>query len=108
MKLRLIELAAAAMLAGGVASPMMARADDDGDHDRARELYEHGDIRALHDILRIVAASVPGDIVSVNLVPDGDRWIYRFQIVEATGRRTTLDVDARAAEVLRNRGDGHQ
>ena len=95
---------------GGVAAlvlamPAAVRADSDGDHDRARELYEHGEIHALGDILRIVEARAPGDVVSIDLLRLSDKWVYRFQIVASDGRRTTVDVDAGAASVL-NGGDG--
>jgi uncharacterized membrane protein YkoI len=87
-----------------IAAPAAARADDDSDHDhdRARELYEHGEIHALSDILRIVSERAPGDVVGVDLVRQGDRWVYRFQIVAFDGRRLTLDVDAKAATVMRD------
>ena len=89
---------------GGVAAlatvvPFAVRADD-GDHDRARELYEHGEIHALDDILGIVEARDPGDVVSVDLLRVGDKWIYRFQIVPSDGHRTTVDVDAGAGSII--------
>jgi uncharacterized membrane protein YkoI len=105
MKPRLTGLTAAVLVACVLGSSMPVRADDDGDHDRARELYEHGEIRALHDIIRLVAAKVPGEVVSVDLLRKGDRWIYRLQIIQRDGRRSMVDVDARAAEVMRSHDD---
>lgn len=93
-------LTAAGLAVLALSMPAVVRADDD--HDRARELYEHGEIHALSDILRIVSEHAPGDVVGVDLVRQGDRWIYRFQIVAFDGRRLTLDVDARAATVMRD------
>lgn len=69
-------------------------ADDDDDHERARELYEHGEIESLHDILEKVRGTISGDIVAVDLMQTEGRWIYRFQIIAPDGRRTTRDVDA--------------
>ena len=45
--------------------PLAAHADtdEDGDHDRARDLYERGEIKGLSNILRVVHAAAPGDIV---------------------------------------------
>jgi uncharacterized membrane protein YkoI len=88
--------------------PLAARAevDDDGDHDRARDLYERGEIRGLSDILDIVRAQAPGDIVAVDLVQRGDKWVYRLQIVAADGHRKIVDVDAGAGVIMRDgRGD---
>ena len=104
MKTGLKRLTAAGLAAIALAMPAVTRADDDRDHDhdRARELYEHGEIHALSDILRIVRENAPGDVVGVDLVRQGDRWVYRFQIVAFDGRRLTLDVDAKAATVMRD------
>lgn len=96
-------------LAGLVlAQPLAARADedDDGDHDRARDLYEHGEIRGLSDILDIVRAQAPGDIVAVDLIRKANKWVYRFQVVDAEGRRRTVDVDAGAGVIMRD-GEEH-
>lgn len=94
MKKWLIRLTIAGVLGLALALPIAVRADndDDGDHDRARELYEQGEIHALYDIL----AQVPGDVVGIELVRQGNKWVYRFQVVAPDGRRSTLDVDADA------------
>ena len=95
-------------LAGLVlAMPLVARAeeDDDGDHDRARDLYEHGEIRDLSSILDIVRAQAPGDIVAVDLIRLSNKWVYRFQVVGADGRRKTVEVDAGAGVIVRH-GEG--
>ncbi|WP_256753687.1 PepSY domain-containing protein [Mesorhizobium sp. Mes31] len=83
----------------------LADEDDDGDHDRARDLYEHGEIKGLAKILDIVRAQTPGDVVAVDLIRLGDKWVYRFQIIVADGRRKIVDVDADAAVIIRG-GEG--
>jgi uncharacterized membrane protein YkoI len=88
----------------GAALPQVAQADEDHDHDRARDLYQRGEIRALSDILPVVHAVAPGDIVTVDLIRLGDRWAYRFQVVAGDGRRSTVDVDARSAVILPDAG----
>ncbi|TGQ35587.1 MULTISPECIES: PepSY domain-containing protein [unclassified Mesorhizobium] len=87
--------------------PLAARADDDDDddHDRARNLYEHGQIRGLSNILDIVRAQAPGDIIAVDLIRKSNKWVYRFQIVATDGRRTIVDVDAGAGVIMRD-GEG--
>lgn len=95
-------------LAGLVlAQPLAARADedDDGDHDRARDLYEHGEIKGLSNILDIVREQAPGDIVAVDLIRKANKWVYRLQVVGADGRRKTVDVDAGAGVIMRE-GEG--
>jgi uncharacterized membrane protein YkoI len=94
MKTSLKRLAIGTLAAFVLCTPLAARADEDGDHDLARDLYEDGEIHALAEILRIVNQQAPGDIVAVDLIKRGDRWIYQFQVVASDGRRTIVDVDA--------------
>lgn len=77
-------------------APTASWADDDGDQDRARELYERGDIRGLSDVLEEVGERAPGDVVDVQLVQKKDKWLYRIQIVDSAGRRKTLLIPADA------------
>ena len=96
-------MAAMAVIAMGGFRP--ADADDDGDHDRARELHEQGEIQALQDILRVVSQHVQGEVVAIDLIRADRGWIYRIQIIDAGGRRKILDIDARGATLLRNGTD---
>jgi uncharacterized membrane protein YkoI len=109
MKTTLKRLVALGMAGLVLAMPLAARADedvdDDGDHDRARDLYEHGKIQGLADILDIVRAKAPGDIVAVDLIRVTNRWVYRFQVVAFDGRRRIVDVDAGAGVVMHGEGD---
>jgi uncharacterized membrane protein YkoI len=78
----------------------------DDDHDLARELYEHGDIKPLTAVLAAVTQRVPGDVVAVDLIQDqDDHWVYVVQVVTADGRRVIVDVDAASAAIL-NQPDG--
>ncbi|MCA0008726.1 MULTISPECIES: PepSY domain-containing protein [unclassified Mesorhizobium] len=105
MMVKLKSLAILGLAGLVLAQPLAARADedDDGDHDRARDLYEHGEIKGLSNILDIVRAQAPGDIVAVDLLRKANKWVYRFQVVGADGRRKTVDVDAGAGVIMRER-----
>ena len=106
MKTVLMRLAALGVAGLVLASPLAVRAeDDDGDHDRARDLYERGEIEGLAGILAAVRARVPGEIVAVNLIRLGGKWTYRFQVVGADGRRRIVDVDAGPGTAVRSEGD---
>jgi uncharacterized membrane protein YkoI len=75
-------------------------ADEDSDHDLARDLHERGEIRSFEEIARIARQTVPGDIVSVTLQQSGPHWTYAIQIVDPVGHRLTLDFDAESAKLL--------
>ena len=107
MKSQLKRLAVLGLAGLVLAMPVAARADedDDGDHDRARDLYEHGEIKGLADILDVVRAKAPGDVVAVDLIRKANKWVYRFQVVGPDGRRKTVDVDAGAGVIMRD-GEG--
>ena len=73
MKPILKHLATASLVGLVLLRPFHARADedDDGDHDRARDLYERGEIKGLANILGVVHADAPGDIVAVDFIRIG-------------------------------------
>lgn len=98
-----ILVAVVAMLGPNVAGVL---ADEQGDdHDRARELYEHGEVHSLYDVLKSVEKRLDGDVVSIELVQTGDRWVYRFQVIDKDGRRSVVDVDAGSDTTLEHEPD---
>lgn len=106
MKIVSMRLAALGVAGLVLATPFAGRAqDDDGDHDRARDLHERGEIEGLADILSVVRAKAPGEIVAVDLIRAGGKWVYRVQVVAADGRRRIVDVDAGAGAVVGGEGD---
>jgi uncharacterized membrane protein YkoI len=108
MKTRLKRFSVLALVGLLLAMPLAAGADDnedDEDHDLARDLHEQGDIRSLSDILAVVRAEVPGDVVAIDLIRREDRWVYRFQVVTPDGRRRIVHVDGRAGSVMRGEGN---
>lgn len=107
MTSRSSSLLAVALIGVALATASPVRADDDDDHDLARELYEHGEILSLPEILKLVAERIPGQVIAIDLVRDGERWIYRLQIVTSDGRRLRIDVDAARASLIDNAA-GHE
>ncbi len=104
----LMGIALAGLLAVG---PALAGDHDTGpeghdDHDLARDLYEHGVIRSLEDVLSAVAAQVPGEVIGVDLVQSPTGWIYRVEVVTANGQRKVVRVDAERATVVTNATSG--
>jgi uncharacterized membrane protein YkoI len=86
---------AAALAALVALVPVAAYADEgEDDHEVARELYEHGEIKPLEDILGKLRQQSPGDVVAVDLVRVGEQWVYRFQVIAPDGHRSIVDIDA--------------
>jgi uncharacterized membrane protein YkoI len=103
----------AAVLA--IAAPTAPRADDgahagggdydnDSDHDRARDLLEHGEINPLREIIARLSGEYPGDVVGISLVQAHERWIYRFKVLTQDGKLEEVSVDAKSMDVIHEEG----
>lgn len=71
-----------------------------GDHDEAREAYEHGETRSLSEILRLALRAVPGEVLEVELEREHGRLVYQVEILARTGRVREVTLDARSGAVL--------
>lgn len=93
--------------------PAMSLADPSGhegigtarhDHDRARHALQQGEVRPIAEILRRVAAEVPGEVIEVELEREkwlGERrWLYEIKLIAPDGRLLEVMVDAPTAEIL--------
>ncbi len=77
---------------------------DEGDHDRARQALEAGEIMPLSQLLDRVERDYPGRVVEVELDRDDGRWVYEIKMLRDGGRLLKLKVDARDARVLSLKG----
>ncbi|HWU32418.1 MAG TPA: hypothetical protein VN108_06070 [Marmoricola sp.] len=99
-------MSAIALAAFVFVSPTMVVADEgEDDHEVARELFEHGEIRPLEDILAKLRHDTPGDVVAVDLIRVGDQWVYRFQVIASDGHRSIVDVVAGSVQTSGEGGD---
>jgi uncharacterized membrane protein YkoI len=94
---------AIALLAAFAALPAAARADDDRDHDVARQAVERGEIKPLAEILQALRDKLPGEIAGVKIERKGGRLTYELRIVGAQGRLLEVHVDAATGEIDRTR-----
>lgn len=89
------------LLLGGAPLSRADRSQDhDRDHDRARMALEKGEILPLATVLERVARSHPGEVMAVELEPEGGRWLYELKILLQDGRLGKIEVDARTGEVI--------
>ena len=97
MRKLLISIAAAAMLAGGVAAPAVAQ--NRGDQASAREEMKAGRTLPVREIERRVIPQMRGhDYLSFEY--DGASSAYRLKFIKE-GQVVWVDVDARTARILR-------
>ena len=106
MSFRIKWLAAIALATIAMVAPAAALADEgEDDHEVARELYAHGDIKSLEDVLANLKHDTPGDVVAVELVRVGAQWVYRFQVIAADGHRSVVEIDAGSVRASGEGGD---
>jgi uncharacterized membrane protein YkoI len=101
--LALVILMVAVAGSGLVASPSEARdgrRSRDGDHERARQAFEAGEILPITRILELVSQRLPGDIVEVEVEVRGERMSYEVDVLTATGQVREIELDARTGEVI--------
>ena len=97
---------AAALLCSLVVFAGFADADDDEhDHDKALRAVERGEIQSLDQVLAAVRASIPGDVVGVELEREHGSWIYEFKIIDPSGQLKEVEVDARTTAILKVEDD---
>lgn len=71
-----------------------------GDHDEAREAYEHGQALSLARILRLALRAVPGEVLEVELEREHGRLVYEIEILARTGRVRKVILDARTGAIV--------
>ena len=78
-------------------------AGDPGDHDRARQALEAGEILPLKTVLERLARDNPGQVMEVELERRGERWVYEIKLLRPGGALAKLLVDARDGAVIARR-----
>jgi uncharacterized membrane protein YkoI len=83
-------------------------ADNERDHDRARQALEAGEVLPLRTILERVEREFPGQVVDVELEREHEnehksgpeRWVYKIKLLRNGGALVRLKVDARTGAVI--------
>lgn len=97
-------IAGALALIALLAAPAFAGEDGKHDHDRARRALERGEVLPLDRILAAVRARVPGEVVGVELERERGAWVYEVRVIDPSGRRLEVHVDAAKAVILKIKG----
>lgn len=87
------------LVAAPVAAPAIA--DDDLDHELARQALSEGRIRPLTEILETLKTEFPGQILGVELESKGvNSFIYEFKVLTPDGKLKEVKVDAATSKIL--------
>lgn len=103
---RLESMTASLLLAVAMTVALPSHAGGAGDHDRARQALEAGEILPLKTVLERLARDTPGEVMEVELERRGERWIYEIKLLRAGGSLTKLKVDARDGTIVSRREHG--
>lgn len=94
-------LLAGLFFVGFSASPGFA----DDDQDRARQALERGEIRPLDDVLAVLRAAAPGEVIKLKFEREGGRWLYKFKVLTPQNRRREVEIDARSLQIIEDEND---
>ena len=72
-----------------------------GDHERALQAVQSGQVLPLTTVLERLGREHPGQVLEVELEQGDGLWIYEIKLLTADGQLMKLKLDARTAEVLR-------
>lgn len=96
-----------AALCGVLFFAIPALAEDDGDHERAREALAAGRVLPFEAIVDLARRDVAGDILDVDLEDGQDgRFVYALKVLGPRGRVMKLAYDGATGDRLRP--FGHQ
>lgn len=76
-----------------------ARANDDDDHERAREALRRGEILSLEQILAMHARA-DERLIEVEIERKGRRWEYELELLGDNGRVRELEIDGASGRLL--------
>lgn len=105
----LLALFGAVVPAGAIANDRDEHDDDgydyEGDHERARQAFEQGEIRPLGELLQIVTSTIPGEIVDVEFEKEDGVWVYEFYLIDRDGTLLEVFVDAKTGDIMKIEGE---
>ena len=72
----------------------------DSDHERAKQLYEQGEILSLQEILERSKGFIQGQILEVELEREHGKLIYEIEIINDQNSIIELLFDAKTGQLL--------
>ncbi len=90
-----------------VGALMVSSAFADEDHEQAYQALRQGAIKPLSRILDVVARTVPGEVIEVELERKSEAWVYEIKILDDQGRRKKILINAATEEILAIKDKSH-
>ncbi|WDT74982.1 MAG: PepSY domain-containing protein [Candidatus Manganitrophus sp.] len=75
----------------------------DGDHDRAKQLKEAGEILSLEQVIERAKRDHPGQLLEAELEEKKGRFIYELELLDQEGIVWELKYDAKSGELLKEK-----
>ena len=75
------------------------------DQDQARAALKRGEIRPLEEVLAVLHANQPGEVVKLELKRDDGRWLYKFKVLTQRNKRREVDIDAQSLQIIEEEDD---
>ncbi|MDP4622700.1 MAG: PepSY domain-containing protein [Hydrogenophaga sp.] len=80
-----------------------ALASSDGDHERALQAVQSGQVLPLTQVLALVERTHPGQVLEVELESHDRQWQYEIKLLQPDGRLLKLKIDARSGSILKRK-----
>lgn len=80
-----------------------ALASDKGDHERALQAVQSGQVLPLTRVLALLEREHPGQVLEVELESHARQWQYEIKLLQPDGRLMKLKLDARTGAVLQRK-----
>lgn len=72
-------------------------------NDLVRNLVAAHEVQPLKSVLDVARKASAGDVVSIKLRRQKNRWIYHVRLLKPDGRRAELDIDGKSLKMLERR-----
>ncbi len=74
--------------------------DDDNSYDQARRALSRGDVLPVEEVIKQLKTHIPGQVLEIEFEREHARWVYEFKMIDESGRRLEVYLDAKTAELI--------
>ena len=65
------------------------------------DAFKSGQIKPLSEVLAVVRAKVPGEVVKVELDREDGIWVYEIKVLTPSGRRREVEINAHTLAIIK-------